>query len=122
MNRTINFNGIRGEILESSPHGNYLVVALTDNVSVCVTKSNQFNWEESEDTKPFKAFVTYIGCQNHDQAELIKQWAIEQGVDFDTAKCEDEPRPSKRIRDTAKYPLELKIRGLSAQNVYAFVN
>lgn len=118
--KTINFNGITGQVVESSPHGNYLVIALSDRVSICGTFSNQFNWTETNDSQ-FRAFITYIGCQNHQQSQLILEWAKEQGVDFDIAKGEDEPRASKRIRDRQKYPLELKIRGLTAQLVCEFV-
>lgn len=122
MTQTINFNGITGEILTSSGHGNYLVVALSDNVSVCLTKSNKWNWEETDDVDPpFKAFVTYIGCQNHSQAQLILEWAMSNGCEFDIGKGEDQPRPSKRIRDKNKFPIELKIRGLTSELVCAFV-
>lgn len=113
---TINFHGIKGQVLQSSPHGNYLVVALSDRVSICGTFSNQFHWEES-DADPFKAFVTYVGCRNEFDAQQYLSWADKNGGWFDYAKDEDQPRSSKRIRDRSQFPLEIKVRGLTAQSV-----
>jgi hypothetical protein len=43
---TVNFAGVEGEVIETSPHGSYVVVKLSDRITIVGTTNNQFNWEE----------------------------------------------------------------------------
>jgi len=114
---TINFAGIQGTVIESSPHNNYLVVTLSDRIAICGTKTNIWNWEEAEDiSSGFISFITYIGVRS--QSEAI-QWvtkAASNGGYFH--KNEDTPRKSKRT----KLPYEIKVRGLSTDFVVQLIN
>ncbi|MBD2039232.1 hypothetical protein [Microcoleus sp. FACHB-672] len=110
---TISFVGITGTILESSPHGNYLVVELSKRITICGTYSNQFDWEISpEEQSGFESFITYIGLNSSAEFDKIKAWVIKAGGYFD--KSGEKPRPSKRVRH---FPLEIKVRGLPAKSV-----
>ncbi len=109
----INFAGIEGEIIETSPHNNYLVVRLSDRITICGTFSNQFNWQEMPDASSgFESFITYIGVRSKAVAEQVKETVA--AVGGYTYKSESEPRKSKRVKD---FPLEIKIRGLSPEFV-----
>ncbi|MBW4680626.1 MAG: hypothetical protein KME19_10975 [Microcoleus vaginatus WJT46-NPBG5] len=113
MKTTLTFAGVIGTILESSPHGNYLVVELSERVSVVGTYSNQFDWEITPDTESgFESFITYIGLNSPAEFDKIKAWVIKAGGYFD--KSGEKPRPSKRVRH---FPLEIKVRGLPAEAV-----
>lgn len=109
----ITFAGIEGEIIESSPHNNYLVVKLSDRVTIIGTFSNQFLWKEMPDiTSGFESFITYIGLLSINEADEIKE-ILKEGCGYFHPK-EKEPRPSKRNKS---FPLELKVRGLSPEFV-----
>ncbi|MFB2983398.1 hypothetical protein [Microseira sp. BLCC-F43] len=109
----INFCGLEGKIIESSPHGNYLVVELSDRITICGTFSNQFYWQESPDEDSgFISFITYIGLRSHSEANKFRQWIASNGGYFH--KGEGNPRRTKRV---TKFPLEIKIRGLSPDSV-----
>ncbi|MFB2970379.1 hypothetical protein ACE1CD_15505 [Aerosakkonema sp. BLCC-F183] len=115
---TINFAGIKGKVIQSSPHGNYLVVSLSDRISITGTFSNQFNWEESEDeTSGFLSFITYIGLRSQHEAETWLKRAVIRGGYFQGE--EDIPRKSKRVKS---FPFEIKVRGLSPQSVLELIN
>ena len=115
---TINFAGIKGQITQSSPHGNYLVVRLSDRISITGTFSNQFNWEESEDeSSGFVSFITYIGLRSQHEAETWLKRAVIHGGYFHSD--EDTPRKSKRVKS---FPFEIKVRGLSPQSVLELIN
>jgi len=110
---TITFTGIEGQILESSPHGNYLIVRLSDRIIICGTFSNQFNWDESSDASSgFESFITYIGVRSLRETTKYTSFVTENGGYFH--KNETSPRRSKRIEN---FPLELKVRGLTPQIV-----
>lgn len=114
--KTIKFAGIKGKVIQSSPHGNYLVVQLSDRITITGTFSNQFNWEESPDSSSgFISFLTYIGL-NPDEINAFKEWIFLNDGYFKSD--EDEPRQAKRV---AKFPLELKVRGLTVDAVVALV-
>lgn len=110
---TIKFAGIEGEIIESSPHSNYLVVRLSDRITIIGTFSNQFHWEEMPDASSgFESFITYIGVRSTAEAELVKEIAAGVGGYFYSK--EQQPRLRKRVK---AFPLELKVRGLTAEFV-----
>jgi hypothetical protein len=114
---TINFAGIEGEIIESSPHSNYLVVELNDRITIVGTFSNQFLWEEMPDiSSGFISFITYIGVRSIAEAEAVTEVILENGGYFHPK--EQQPRRSKRVK---AFPLELKIRGLTTEFVAEFV-
>lgn len=109
----INFAGVDGKVIKSSPHGNYLVVQLSDRITITGTYSNQFNWEEmNEFESGFTSFITYIGIKNDQELDKYHQWIEENNGYF---HHEDEVyRVSKRIQ---KFPYEIKVRGLSVESV-----
>lgn len=115
--KTITFAGIKGKVIQSSPHRNYLVVELNDRTTIVGTFSNQFNWEEMPDVSSgFKSFITYIGIRSTAEAEAVMECVTENGGYF--YPKEQEPRRSKRVK---AFALELKIRGLTTEFVAEFV-
>ncbi len=109
----ITFAGIEGEVIESSPHSNYLVVRLSDRITICGTFSNQFNWQEMPDASSgFESFITYIGVRSPADAEKVKEIVAKVGGYFYSR--EQQPRKSKRVK---AFPLELKVRGLETDFV-----
>jgi hypothetical protein len=112
----INFAGMNGEVLEASPHGNYLVVKLSDRITIIGCFKNKFNWEESTDeSSGFTSFITYIGLK---QLEFPKfrDWVVANNGYFDGD--DGTPRKSKRV---PRFPLEIKVRGLLAESVVELV-
>jgi hypothetical protein len=94
--KEINFNGIKGQVTESSEHGNYLVIKLSDRVSICGTYSNIWNWEEIPDlTSGFIGFLTYIGF-NTDSVQQ-KYLDLIHSINGYCKKTEDMKRPKKRV-------------------------
>ncbi|MDQ2096757.1 MAG: hypothetical protein QQW96_03820 [Tychonema bourrellyi B0820] len=115
--KNITFAGIQGKVIESSPHGNYLVVRLNDRITICGTFTNIWNWEEMSDiSSGFESFITYIGVRSNMEAEAVRECVAEMGGYF--RQNEEEPRRSKRVK---AFPLELKIRGLTNDFVAEFV-
>ncbi|PSB52157.1 hypothetical protein C7B67_08195 [filamentous cyanobacterium Phorm 6] len=115
--KKITFVGIKGKVIQSSPHRNYLVVELNDRITICGTFSNQWNWEEMPDASSgFESFITYIGVRSTAEAEAVMEVIHENGGYFHPK--EQEPRRSKRVK---AFPLELKIRGLTTEFVAEFV-
>ncbi|MEG4503849.1 hypothetical protein QUA81_13385 [Microcoleus sp. F6_B4] len=109
----INFAGVEGQVVETSPHGSYVVVKLSDRITIVGTTNNQFNWEEMPDASSgFDSFITYIGVRSKAGAEKVKEIVREVGG-YTYAK-ESEPRKSKRIQN---FPYEIKIRGLNPEFV-----
>jgi hypothetical protein len=109
----ITFAGIEGKVVETSPHGNYLVVELSDRITICGTFSNQWNWEEMPDiSSGFESFITYIGVRSLSESKKVKEIVTSSGGYFRLK--EQEPRSSKRVK---AFPLELKVRGLSCDFV-----
>ncbi len=115
--KSIKFAGLNGKIKESSPHGNYLVVELSNRVTVCGTFSNQWQWDESHDLDSgFVSFITYVGI-NEDELSEITNLVKNLGGYF--KEKEDKPRKAKRVKGFSK---ELKIRGLHPDYIGEFVN
>lgn len=113
----IKFKGFDGQVIEKSPHGNYLVIELSDEITICGTFTNIWNWEESPEIESgFISFITYIGC-NHDDLETIYEWIENHDGYF--RESEREPRASKRNQ---YYPLEIKIRGLTPDSVIELID
>ena len=107
---TIIFAGIEGQVLESSPHGNYLVVKLSDRIVICGTFSNIWSWEEIENDSGFESFITYIGLENVSEATEVIASVVEVGGYFH--RNEEQPRKAKRVPGSA---FEIKVRGLSIE-------
>jgi hypothetical protein len=113
FNQKINFAGIEGKVVEVSPHGSFVVVELSDRITIVGTTNNQFNWEEMPDiSSGFESFITYIGLRSKSGAEKVKE-IVGQVGGYTYAK-ESEARKAKRVRH---FPLEIKIRGLSPEFV-----
>ena len=105
--KSITFNGIKGQVIESSPHGNYLVVELTDEITICGTFSNQWNWVINPEIQSgFKSFITYYGVMKPDSE--IEELINSKGGNIDSIR--------EARRNTA-YPFEYKIRNLSPNSV-----
>lgn len=114
---TINFSGIKGKVIQSSPHGNFLAVSLSDRITIVGTFNNAFNWEPSEDqSSGFTSFITYIGLRKPSELNKFKPWLINHNAYFN--RDEDVPRKSKRVK---AFPLEIKVRGLSAESVVELI-
>jgi hypothetical protein len=116
--KNIMFAGIKGKVIESSPHNNYLVVELSDRVTIIGTFSNQFSWKEMpEISSGFESFITYIGVRSLSESKKVKEIVTSSGGYFH--KNEQEPRSSKRVKG---FPLELKVRGLNVDFVAKLVS
>lgn len=119
MTNTLKFAGKVCEVLKTSPHGNYVVLKLTDRVSIVGTYSNKFKWEQSQDLDSgFESFIAYIGMTLADlesgECDTIVGYLQQNNADFQEPDS-DRPRQSKRVYDKQTYPLELKVRGLGAE-------
>lgn len=115
---TIKFAGVEGKVLETSPHGNYLIVELGDRIVICGTFSNQFNWQESPDiSSGFVSFITYIGLKSNSEFQHFTDWAMLNNGYFEGD--DGTPRTAKRVQ---KFPLEIKVRGLLPECVAEFVH
>ena len=118
MMNTINFAGVEGKVVQSSPHGNYVTVSLSDRITIVGTYSNKFNWEENSDqSSGFTGFITYIGLKSPQELSKFRDWIIDNNGYFD--RDDGTPRKSKRVR---RFPLEIKVRGLLAESVVELVN
>ncbi|MEB3123736.1 MAG: hypothetical protein VKL41_21245 [Snowella sp.] len=115
--KTIKFAGLIGKVKETSPHGNYLVVKLSDRVTICGTFSNQWNWDESHDLDSgFVSFITYVGIKENELSEISN---LVKNLGGYFKANEDKPRKAKRVTG---FPKELKIRGLHPDYIGEFVN
>lgn len=116
--RTIIFAGIKGKVVETSPHGNYVVVELSKRISIVGTFTNIFHWEESEEQQSgFISFITYIGLKSKEEVDKFKEVISSNEGYFNNN--EDIPRKSKRVKT---FPFEIKVRGLSPQSVVNLLN
>jgi len=112
MNK-INFNGINGIVTESSPHGNYLVVQLSNRISICGTFLNMWNWEESPDlSSGFKSFITYIGFNGDRIQQKYLELINEMG-----GYVRDNELKREKMRVRGKFRYEMKVRNLEADHV-----
>jgi hypothetical protein len=110
---TITFAGIKGKVLKSSPHGNYLTVELCDRITICGSFSNQWNWSETPDSDSgFTSFIAYIGFN---QPELA---AISDQIQFYGGHIQDS-RDSKRNQH---FPFEFKVKELSISSLLNLFN
>lgn len=122
MIKNITFAGIKGEIIECSPHSSFLVVKLSERITICgvINGRNIWNWDIAEDEDSgFESFITYIGVRSQTEAYRIIPFFQQNGGYFGNGKDSSKPRKSKRCRS---YPLELKIRGLEAKFVVDCLN
>lgn len=118
MNEIIKFNGMKGEIIEASPHDNYLVVKLSNRISICGTRSNIWNWETiKQDKNGFIGVLTYIGFNTDSVKEKYLDLIAEN--DGYCKKEQDEKRQKKRV--TGKFKYEMKVRNLSPQFIKELV-
>ena len=102
------FAGIEGKVIEQSQHGNYVVLQLSERISITGTFSNIWNWQEIPDEDSgFISFITYIGLNSISEAEDYQEWITDNEGYFKSD--EEQPRPSKRT----SLPFEIKVRGLS---------
>ncbi len=109
----INFAGVEGEVIETSPHGSYIVVKLSDRITIVGTTNNQYNWQERPDAASgFESFITYIGVES--KAHAAKYLNLVATVGGYTLKKEAEPRKAKRV---SAFPFEIKVRGLTPEFV-----
>ncbi len=105
----LQFNGHKGQIIQSSPHNNYLVISLTKRIVICGTFSNKWNWTENYDNDSgFQSFITYIGCNENELDKYHKFINRYNGF------TDEKYRKSKR---NLNYPLEIKVRDLSLQAI-----
>ena len=116
---SLNFSGIKGEVIETSPHGNYLVVKLSNRISICGTYSNIFEWEEAKDeASGFLSFLTYIGFNS--QQEYDKYLCLVNEYSGYFKQDGDSKRKAKRVKGKFRY--EMKVRGLNPDAVIELLN
>ena len=109
VNQKINFAGVEGKVVELSPHASFVVVRLTNRITIVGTTNNQFNWEEMPDVSSgFDSFITYMGVRSIPEGEKVLRIVAQVGGY--TYRNESQARKAKRIKD---FPLEVKIRGLT---------
>ncbi len=114
----INFAGLKGRIIESSPHSNYLVVQLSNRISITGTYSNQFNWSESRESESgFISFLVYVGFNTNNIQQKYLNLIAEMG-----GYCRDGEDKRKKKRVQGKFRFEMKIRGLAVSNVLELMN
>lgn len=110
---TINFAGINGQIIESSEHGNYLVVQLSNRITICGTFSNIWEWQESiEPESGFKSFLVYIGFNNDRIGQKYLELINEMG-----GYCRSDEQKREKMRVQGKFRYEMKVRNLNVDNV-----
>lgn len=110
---TITFAGINGQIIEQSEHGNYLLVKLSNRISICGTYSNQFHWQENhEPDSGFKSFITYIGFSS----DRIQQKYLELISEMGGYVRESEEKREK-MRVQGKFRYEMKVRNLEVNHL-----
>lgn len=114
----INFAGIKGKIIESSPHSNYLVVQLSNRISIVGTKSNMWNWIESPEIESgFISFLVYVGFNTNNIQQKYLNLISSMG-----GYCRDGEDKRKKKRVQGKFRFEMKIRGLNPNNVLDLIN
>ncbi len=110
---TITFAGIPGKLIKSSPHGNYLIIELSDRITICGTRSNKWNWSETPDADSgFTSFITYVGATTEEQSCLSDQ------IQFYGGHIQDF-RNSQRNQH---FPLEFKVKELSVDSFLNLFN
>lgn len=110
----IKFAGINGTVTKKSPHGNYLVIKLSERIYICGTYTNIWGWAEVSDAAPFLSFITYIGSNNKDELMKVMGRVYSLGGTVDEMSI----RSAKRVQD---YKFEIKCRDLTAVDVRQLV-
>ncbi|MBL1208286.1 hypothetical protein [Geminocystis sp. GBBB08] len=109
----ITFAGIKGQVIESSEHGNYLVIKLSNRISICGTFTNIWHWkEEPEYDSGFKSFITYIGFNT----DSVKQKYLDLINEMGGVVRDGEDKRSKQ-RVQGKFRYEMKVRSLSVEHL-----
>jgi hypothetical protein len=112
-NSTITFAGIKGQVLKSSPHGNYLIIELSDRITICGTKSNQWNWSETPDADSgFTSFIAYIGFT------IEEQYCLNDQIQFYGGHIQD----SRAAKRNQHFPFEFKVKELSISSLLNLFN
>ena len=57
------------QVLKTSPHGNFQITQLCENVAICEAKIDRHNWGNATESEP--AFLVYLGCKKNEVAEKI---------------------------------------------------
>ncbi len=58
------------QVLKTSPHGNFQITQLCENVAICeAVKGDRYGWGNATETNP--AFIVYLGCKKNEVAEKI---------------------------------------------------
>ena len=91
--------------LKVSPHGNFQITQLCENVAICEAKEDRHNWGNATETEP--AFIVYIGCKKNEVAEKINYINNALGCYW----CE--VRKPKYLKG---FEAEIKIRGMKRES------
>jgi hypothetical protein len=114
----INFAGINGQIIEQSEHGNYLVVKLSNRISICGTKTNIWEWKElPEKEGEFKSILVYIGFNTDSIKDKYLNLISEMGGYI---RDGEDKRSKQRVQGKFRY--EMKIRNLNVDNVVDLIS
>jgi hypothetical protein len=121
MTQQITFQGIKGEVNESSPHGNYLVVRLSPLVTICGTYTNIWDWKESHDiSSGFISLLAYVGFESLAEFKLaehnLNNWVEKRGASIDCYHGDDKYQPCRLSKRSAT-EYECKLRGLEAEDI-----
>lgn len=96
--------------LKTSPHGNFTITKLLDNIAICEAIEDRYNWDNATDNKP--AFIVYLGCKKDEVSGYVKTLNIFYRCDW----CE--VRSPKHLKE---FEAEIKIRGMQREaDTYAF--
>ncbi len=99
------------QVLKTSPHGNFQITQLCENVAICeAVKGDRYGWGNATETNP--AFIVYLGCKKNEVAEKINYINNALGCYW------LEIRKPKYLKE---FEAEIKIRGVqrhSDDNVY----
>ena len=90
--------------IKSSPHGNFIITQLLDNIAICEAFEDRHNWNNATENKP--AFIVYLGCKKDEVAEKIRYLNNALGCYW----CEI--REPKYLKD---FEAEIKIRGMQRE-------
>lgn len=115
--QTIPFNGHKGKVIESSPHGNFLIVRLTPFVTICGTYSNQWEWEDNNESQSgFSSFITYLGFDSISELSLAED-NLCNWLEARSAKVQYFRGEIYRSSKRSATCYEIKISGLSPDDV-----
>lgn len=96
--------------IKVSPHGNFKISKLLDNIAICEAQEDRYNWDNATEDKP--AFIVYLGCKKDEVSGYVKTLNIFYRCDW----CE--VRSPKHLKG---FEAEIKIRGMQREDdSYAF--